>query len=260
MGGKKSQKQPSPITKAAPEGKPPVGPAIWESWDAAQNVFYFLRFTKSSRRYKSLDEVLAPILRLSDMRLAITLLILSGAVLSVIALATTFLSMQLANFASDALTQVSGIPQESITLANLGPIVAYQLILYFPVNLIVAIAYEAVAYAIFRSSGGEGTFTQQLYMASVTGLSLALATLLSLASPLPCFQLVAGVALVAATVYILLYVNPKMYVIVHRIGFAHALLVSVLLTIPKLIVLALASDYLAVAMGFPAPVIFPGGA
>ncbi len=247
----KAEKAPSP---AAPKKRSPLD----ESWEAAKNVFYFLRLTESSRKYKSLDEVLSPLVPLADLRLAVGLILLSGALMTLIALVTTFLSMQLANFASDTLTQVTGIPQESLTLANLVPIAAYQLILYFPINLAVTVAYEALAFGIIKLSGGEGTFTQQLYMASVTGLAMSFATLLSLAAPLPCLQIVAGLALVAITFYVLFYVNPKVYVIVHRIGFGHALLVTVVLTIPKLIVLAFASNYLALAMGFPAPVIFGG--
>ncbi len=255
MGGKRrAEAAPSP----AADGKALKSP-LAESWGGAANVFYFLRMTESAKKCKGLDAALSPLLPLADLRLAVSLILLSGAMLAVIAFATTFISMQLANFATDMFSQVTGIPTQSLTPANLVPIAIYQLIMYLPLNILITVAYEALAFGLIRISGGSGTFTQQLYMTSVSGLAMSMITLLSLAAPLPCLGILAGIALIIATLYVLFYVNPKIYVMVHRIGFGHALLITIVLTVPKLLVLAFASNYLAIAMGFPAPVLFPGG-
>src|SRR5512143_924293 len=230
------------------------------SWTGAKDVFYLLRMGERAKRFKSMDEVLRPLLPLSDLRLAIALILISGLVITFLAFVTTYESMELANFAADALTQVTGIGQESLTWANLAPIAVFQLLLYVPINLVVTLVYDALAFGILKATGGKGAFPQHMYLASVVGLSMAFASALSLFAPLPCLQIVAGAALAVVTLYLLLYAEPKAYMIVHDVTFWHALAVTILLTIPKLVALAFITNALAIIMGFPAPINYPGGA
>ncbi len=230
------------------------------TWAGAKDVFYLLRMGKRAEGIKSIDDALKPLLPLADLRLAISVIIISGILTAFLALVTTYESMQLANFAADALTQVTGIGQESLTWSNLLPIALFQFLLYVPINLVVTLAYEGLAFGILKVTGGKGTFPQHLYMASVVGLSMAFASVLSLFAPLPCLQIVAGIALIIVTLYLLLYVEPKAYMMVHDVSFWHAVAVTVILTIPKLIALAFITNALAMLMGFPAPINYPGGA
>ena len=256
MGGKaKAQKQPS---AAAPMRRPDFQ-AVVKSWAGAKDVFFPLRLTKRSQDIKRIEEVLQPLMPLAELRLALGLVLLSGVLLFLIALSTTLVSLQLANFASDALTQVTGVAQQGLTLANLAPVAAFQFVLYVPLNLAITLIYEGLAFGIIRLTGGKGTFAQQLYLSSVAGLSMSFASVLSLFAPLPCIQVVAGIALVLLTLYILLFVIPKAYTLVHGIGFNHAFAITIILTILKLVALALITNVLAVAMGFPAPISYPGG-
>ncbi len=261
MGGnQKRTGEPKPAKEGkAPPGKDLIGDAR-ATWAGSKDVFYLLRMGKRAEGIKSIDDVLRPLLPLADLRLAIVIIVISGVLTAFLALVTTYESMQLANFAADALTQVTGIGQESLSWANLVPIAVFQLLLYVPINLAVTLAYEGLAFGILKVTGGKGTFPQHLYMASVVGLSMAFASALSLFAPLPCLQIVAGIALVIVTLYLLLYVEPKAYMLVHEVSFWHALAVTIILTIPKLVALAFITNALALLMGFPAPINYPGGA
>lgn len=267
MGGKKPaggvprpDAQASPASGTAPPRRSGFR-AMRESWQGAKDMFYPLRLTKKSRQIKSIDEVLRPLLRLSDMRLALALVLLAGLITALLAFATTYESLQLANFQSEALSQVTGIAGTALTFADLGPVALFQFLLYVPVGFVAAVAGEALAFGTIKATGGKGTFTQQLYMASVAGLALSFASVLSLFGPLTClFQFASGLALAALSVYILFYVIPKAYVLVHDIGFGHALAVSLVLTLVRLAALVIVTNSLAVMMGFPPPIDFSAGA
>lgn len=278
MGGKRNSSQKQPVNASSSADTPQADsniktvngfiPSKWQkffesfqkSWAAAKDVYYFTRIWKSSKQYKNIDDVLKPLLPLADMNLALVLLILSGVILTFFAFLTTYESAQLANFASDTFTQVTGMAQTKLTLDSIMPIAVFQFALYIPFNLILILGYEALAYWIFKITGGKGTFTQQLYMSSVVTLSLSLASVLSLLTPIACLQIVGAIALVILTLYISLYVNPKAYSIVHNISFNHSLAVALVLDIIKIFALALAMNTIAMAVGLPAPITIPSGA
>src|SRR5262249_25012464 len=118
-------------------------PAFLASVNAAKDVFYFLRLGESSKKVKNADSVLRPLLPLANINLALLLLLLSGVIITVLSFLTTYESRNLANFASDTLTEATGVPQAKITMGMLVPVAAFQFLLYVPINLVTTVVYEA---------------------------------------------------------------------------------------------------------------------
>jgi hypothetical protein len=190
---------------------------------------------------------------------AYAILLLSGIITFFLAFATSLESVYLVNYASDMISDVSGIPQPRLDLDSLVPVVVFQLILYLPVSIAATIISEALSFGIIKATGGAGKFMTQLYVASVIALSVSFGGVLSLFILLPCLQIIAGLGLLAVTLYFMLYVSARAYSAIHGISMLHAGIVVILLAIPRLAVLAFMTNWLAALMGLPAPIVLPEG-
>ncbi|MFN7991692.1 MAG: hypothetical protein U0R44_06050 [Candidatus Micrarchaeia archaeon] len=210
------------------------------------------------------EEELKSVMPLSDGPLACYIFLLAGIVTALIAIATSLESYYLTNFASDTLSEATGIAQARIPFESLLPIAAFDLILYVLIGVIIAIASEGVAFLIIKMSGGEGRFADQFYLSSVIGLSVSIASGLSLLFPLNvffsllCIQIVVGLATIAIVIYLAVLVNARAYRIVHGISMLHAISVILLVGVPRLALTIFMMNLLAPALGLPVPISVPG--
>jgi hypothetical protein len=242
MGGKKTK---------APERKLALPPLL-------QKIIYCCGSAKSLYDPGRLSETLKGMAESADYKPAYAMLILSGLVTFLLALLTSLESVYLVNYSSDLVSEISGIPQPRLALDSLIPVVIFQILLYLPFSIAVTLVHEALSFGIMKVTGGSGKFRTQLSMASIIALSISFSGVLSFFIPLPCLQIVAGLAILIITLYLMFYVSAKAYSMIHGISMLHALVVLILLAIPRLAVLALMTNWLAVLMGLPTPINLPG--
>ena len=242
--GKKGQSDSNPSNMITLE-------SIKKTWERAKKLF----------DYKKIDEGIADIAQGGDFSLALWILLLAGFISLVIAFATEIEAFYIGNFTAETVSQISGIAPVKLTVDSLVPLGIFQFVLSVPMNIILTIVFELLAFGIIKATGGEGKFKDQMYAASVITLSLAFATVLGLFNPrasLLCIQLVASGALIVLSIYFTFFVTVKAYSIIHKITFIHALIIAVLVTIPKIVALTLLTNGVAVALGLPPPITIPG--
>jgi len=103
-----------------------------------------------------------------------------------------------------------------------------QIIESVPISLFLCVLGEGVVFCLARFSGGRGAISGQFYLSSVAALGRAVASALAVLAVVPIFGWIAALASVILLLYFILLVTPKAYVSAHRIGFYHALALSVI--------------------------------
>ncbi len=258
MGGKKAQTQPEgSVSKAAApaKGTQRLLGSLHKSAKAAYGLFH----------HESAENELRGVLQLADTKLACYIFFLSGVITALISFATSIESYYLTNFASDTLSEATGIIPKKIAFASLLPVAVYDFILYIVAGVVISIAFEAAAFAIIKMSGGKGKLSEQFYLSSVIGLAVSFASVLSLLFPLNvffsllCIQIVVGIGFMIALAYLILFLNAKAYRMVHDISMLHAITVLLVVGVPRLAVTFFIMNALAPALGLPMPMSVPGG-
>lgn len=214
------------------------------AWAAAKNLFH----------YERVDAALGKGLEGQDFRAAMLVFVLSGIVAFAITSLTVLEFTYLANFISETVVEATGEPMETISLGSLVPVFTVNFFLAVPFGILFDIALAAAAFSVLRLSGGSGTLHGHMYLSSLVSLAFAMATALSLFTPLPCLQLIAGIAMGILEIYLLVYVLGRAYVAVHGVGLLHALAVAIPFFIGRLFVMALVANAVAALAGLPPPV------
>ena len=231
------------------QGLPPVARKLNLSYTAARELFHPERVEKAVKN--AIPE--------ADLNLSLALFILSGLIIFVMALLTSIESVYLANFASELISEVSGVPQPRLELESLAPVVAYQFTVYLILGTAVALAAEGIVFGIFSLSGGKGKFEEQLFVSSIIALAFSFTSVLSLFMPLfPPVNVVAGAAIIAVTAYFAFYVTLKAYSVVHGISYTHALVVVLIIGLARLAVLYFLMGNLAAFFGLSNPTELAG--
>jgi hypothetical protein len=197
-----------------------------EVWESAKLLF----------NYKKVEGVFKKELPNADFRTGLTILIVSALLAAGIALGSTLETAYFGAYTYNIVSEIIDVGHAEILLENYIPIALFLLLFMAPFIVIFGIAYEWIAYQIFRIIGGKGTFKQQFYLSSFVSLPIAASTLISFLVPLPFLTLIAMLAMILVSLYFLLYVNPKAYQLVHNIRFVHAFLVVAALFIPRFLV------------------------
>ncbi len=239
-------------------GKNPNGPnylvrifnwvmTMKKGWDYSKDLF----------DYRKITSTIGQAIDYGTIKKAAWMIFFAAIITVIIAFATTLLSVHLVNFASDTLSEASGVPQPTLTFDKVLPVLLFQIVLYIPISIAIALIYEGVFFVLAKITGGKGAFEKQIYMSSVIGLSIAMTSGLSLFAPLPCLQVIAAASLIVLTFYFMFFVSAKAYAQVHQIGGWHSFIMVLVLSIIRLAVLLLITNWLAVTFGLP-PVIDPG--
>lgn len=227
---------------------PPALEKLSLCYAVAKDLFYPDRVKKGLER-------LVPA---SERGLAIGIFLLSGLIVFAMSFLTSLESIYLANYASELISEVKGIPMPSLELSSLLPVVAYQFIIYVVLALALALIFEGISFGLFRISGGRGKFREQLFLASIISLAFSFTTALSLLMPIPLLNVVSSLAIIVATGYLVFYVTTKAYTIVHDVSFMHALVVLVISGLPRIAVTIFAMQALAAALGLASPTDIQG--
>ena len=203
---------------------------------------------------KKVEEIFKENMKNASTKTGLILFFMSGIITLIFGLLSSLEVSYILNYYQEIASQaIEGAAALSIESAVFLAIV--DLFIWIPFFVIFIFIYEKIIYHVFKAIGGKGSFEQQYYASSLVSLALGFTTTLSLVVPIPCFNLIALVAMLALTVYFSLFVNVKAYEIVHGIPFLHCFIVSLLFIIPKTIVLTLAPEMIISFLGIGPEVI-----
>ncbi len=225
---------------------------LGRAWDSAKSLFDYTKTGESAKAIAS--DASAPDNGTgatgNRARISLAVVLLAGIIIFAISLLTTMESIEVANFASDTMSELSGTIQPKLDYSVLLPVSAYQFLLYIIVGTLIFYAHEGIAFAIARLTGGRGTLGAQLYAASVAWLAVSFSLAASLLVPLPCLVFAALLSLaLVSLVYLMVYSYARLYSEVHGISFMHSLAIVLLLIVPTLAVWALATNFVADLLG-----------
>ncbi len=208
-------------------------------WAAAKNLFYPMGVEKALKQEKPR----------ADLRLGIYVFLAAALVSAVLTTAVAAWSIYMAAFEYKVLAEVSDIDNVEVHWEDLAPVAMFQISFMVPFSLVFSLVYEGIVYKIMRLTGGKGEFTKQYYLSSLVAFSLAMSLVLGFLLPIPCFWLLAVLGILLLTLYFTFYVNAKVYQLVHGISYSHALVIVLLLAIPKLLAIMFAANEAAVFFG-----------
>jgi len=194
----------------------------------------------------------------NDARLGVAAIVLGGLAIFVIGVLYSLESVYVGNLLLETLSDVTGTAQPRFDIAVLAPSAAFQFLLYAVLGTIITIAYEGVAFLLFRLSGGSGTLARQLHAGGVIWLAAAISLGASLLLPLPCLQWIGVASMAALTlVYTLLFMGARINSRVHDVSAVHSGIIVLLLIGPRLAIWIVATDVLAGLTGI-SPMIQAG--
>jgi len=215
---------------------------------------YFLKAWQDAKGlfdYRQADTTLAGALPGARFYGALAIIAAAGIIACAITMATNLEAAYLANFMIDTLREAGMGTVEHITAAGLAPMMAANFLLIVPFGIAYEIAVAAASFSILRLMGGKGTLAAHFQLYSLVFLAQSMVTVLALAIPLPCLNMLAMVAMVVITIYLCVYVRAKAYVAVHQVPFAYALALAGVLLIGNTVVITCVTNALAAFFGLP---------
>ncbi|MBD3209875.1 hypothetical protein GF318_00665 [Candidatus Micrarchaeota archaeon] len=219
-----------------------------EIWNSIKNLFH----------YQQIEDTMKKELPYSNLQLALVVAGVSVLVSSLVYIVMMVETLHMVNYLSDLAAQEIVNSPPVLTMENITSFALFQLFFNAPLFLAVFLIFEALAFGAFKISGGKGTFEQQIYLSSLVLFAMNISTVLGLALPLPCLNLLSVPALLILTLYFILFVNVKAYGLVHDVSFLHGLTVLILLGIPRLWVLVVVPEMAAGLFGLPNGIDFGG--
>lgn len=208
-------------------------------WASAKRLFYPLGVEKALKQE----------LPRTDLRLGIYVFLAAALVSAILTTAVASWSIYMAAFEYKVLAEVSDIGKTEIWWGDLAPVALFQFLFMVPFSLVFSLVYEGIIYKIMRLTGGKGGFTKQYYLSSLVAFSLAMSLALGFLLPVPCFWLLAVLGILLLTLYFTFYVNVKAYQLVHGVSYLHALVIVLLLVIPKLLAIMFVANKIAILFG-----------
>jgi hypothetical protein len=130
-------------------------------------------------------------------------------------------------------------------------------IIFVPIGILVPLCLEMIAFYAFRVMGGKARLAEQLYLSSIVALAMSFASGLNIFAPVPILQIIGGMCLIAANIYLSLFVWGKAYSIAHRIHFAPAFVMALINAILKLVIMFLSVNAVAALLGLPPQMVLP---
>jgi hypothetical protein len=226
--------------------KPPEGifgirfDEITRGWDCAKGLFDPVKA----------PERLATIAPHGNDRLALGLFALGGLVIFAIWFLSSIEYIYVLNFEFETIENVTGEPLPQLELGVLGPIAAYEFLLWCVLAMIINLAHEGIAFFLAKMTGGHGTLGGQMYLSSIVWLAISMSMVAVLAGPLYLLCIITiGSLVLVSLLYLGVYMTARAYALAHGIGFTHALAIAVVLAIPRVLMLAVAMDLLAALFG-----------
>lgn len=216
-------------------------------WESAAGLF----------DYTKAGDVLASALPHADADMAAWVVLISNLIIFLIAAFAIASSGYLANFESQTVTGITGAVEPTVHLSDYTAPLTLLFLVNVPVATILFLLTEWCAFKAFRILGGKGTFAQQLYLSSIVGLAGAFASILNVMSPIMCLQLLGGIALILIDVYLALFVASKAYATAHQLPFFQGLVVSVVVSVLRVIVILAVMNFTAGLLGMPNQIVLP---
>lgn len=214
---------------------------IRKIWENAKKLFY----------YSKIEDTVEEEITKADIKIGLVVFFISAAFVSVISLVASIESFYLIEHSYESLKENNIEEIEVLSMDNVISLSLFYFLFCVPFFMLLSLVYEGLVYGAMKITGGKGTFAQQYYLSSIVALALATSTILILLVPLPCLNAMALFALLILSLYFTLFVNIKVYEIVHDITFLHSFVIVVILLIPRLLVTMLVIN--AVSMFFELP-------
>ena len=221
---------------------------VQKTYQNAKNLFYFSRIEKTMKEE----------MKKADIKSALIIIIVSGLLTLLISLGILIEQFYFVNYASDVASEVLSEYFALISWEEIIPYGMFELVFKFPFMVLFFFIYEGIVYYIMKLTGGKGTLEQQLHLSALVALSMAMMSCIGFLLPLPCMNVMAVIALIILTPYFLLYVNVKVYEIVHGVSFLHSLTVVILLLIPRYWIMFVVTGTFASFLGLPQQIDLSG--
>jgi hypothetical protein len=220
---------------------------ICKPWESAKKLFAF----------REVDDGITAAIPEADIGLAIQVLALAGIITFIMSLASIASSAYIINAQSDALTIATGVVQPKLAFNDFIAPAILVFIMYLPVGMLVTFALEWLAYQALHALGGKATLAQHIYLASIITLSMSFASGMLIFAPVPCLQILGAMALLAADIYLAIFVESKAYSIAHKIGILPAAVAAFIVSLAKLAAFYLIINAVSAVLGLPPQMSLP---
>jgi hypothetical protein len=221
------------------------------AWDSAARLF-------DSR---NAEKTFADAMQDADMRLALSVFALSSLITFIMAIATLASSAYVTSIQVETLQQATGIAQAAGSQGFMASVALASALLAFiiclPLGLPVLLGSEYAAFAVLRAIKGKATFAQQLYLSSLVALATSFAFGLGIFMPVPCLQTIVLLCFIVPAIYLATFACGKAYSAAHRISFAPAFVVALVLALARLAIFIFLMNALAAIVGLPAQATVP---
>jgi hypothetical protein len=259
MGGRRAKAKKMPAESPQEQGQPPAREkaapvvlgidtgAIMRSWDCAKGLF---DPGKAVERLRAMPY--------DDGRLAIALFFLGGLVIFALWFLSSVEYIYVLNFEFQTLGEISGEAIPQLEAGVLIPIALFQFTLWGIFALVLNLAHEGVAFFLARLTGGTGTLGRQMCLSSIVWLAVSMSMAAVLLGPLYLLCAITLASLLFVTLlYLGVFMTARAYSIAHDISLSHAAAIVLLLVIPRLVILAVATDMFSTLASMALPI---GGA
>jgi hypothetical protein len=216
------------------------------AYDFVLELFNFTDLDSIIHRDIPLSSMKGGIMNTVSGILIAVLTLLAFALLSVVYLGMVFDSLPVSS-------TVAGVRPSLSPSLMIGSVVFFGILT--PIALFLWIfAHQLIIFALTRLFRGSGSFSAQYFVTSFITLALGTMSLgfipmFILSVFLPCFNLFFVLFFIAVAVYLMIYVQAKMLVAVHKISFASAFGITMISTIGFVIIYALL-QFILLKIGF----------
>jgi hypothetical protein len=221
---------------------------LGKPWESAKRIFDF------RNAGKALHDALPD----SGTGLALKAFLLSGLILFLVSVFTLFASAYLVNTQADVIIDATGQAQAKVGPGEMVQPILLSFLVYLPIGILLSLGLEWASFHAMRAIGGKGTFAQQLYLASIIAIGMSFASGMNIFAPVPCLQLLGGMCILAASIYLTLFVGSQAYATVHRIHPAAAFVMALAVAVARMAILYFAINGAAAILGMPPQMTIPG--
>ena len=182
--------------------------------------------------YRKTDTTVDGAIARADFRNGVVLFLLGTLFASLVAFILISLSTYFAAYSYPSISEKGVVAEPDIDMSSIYPVAAFLFLFGLPFSFLLGLVQEGAIAFILKLTGGKGTFRTQYYLGAVVGLSIAIAGMIGFLIPFPLLGLVAVLAEVLVTIYLMFYIRAKAYARIHDVSYLHSLVINILVLLP----------------------------
>ena len=153
-------------------------------------------------------------------------------------------------FTYETLAEVADLDGIQIDWSPFWLFVVSRIVILIPSMLAIMYVSERLNYEVLKRTGGKGVFKEQFYLVSLIAFALMISSSLLFIAPVPCIGAPVIILFGLISLYFGIFVTGKAYQAVHGIGLWHAIIVVIVMNIPRMISMFLVYE-IFVILGLP---------